>query len=233
MADLRKQGATALTDEQLKTLLVGHFIWVRNNVTGVRFKNQYTIEGQTITYNVGRTALLPSEVGNVQRAGYLGTSSAYSIHDGKLTTWLQHPFDISVYKLGDRYLGARSNEFGYANYEIIKAPQVAGNPVAEKLNQLSLELSLTEQQRQQIVPFVKEEIRKLEALKTNTSLSKEKKVEELREIGRTIDGKITPLLNPEQQAKYKQMQEERRRKMIEKMGNEAIEKAEEEIRKVW
>lgn len=57
--------------------------------------------------------------------------------------------------------------------------------------------------------------------------------EQLREIGRTIDGKITPLLNREQQAKYKQMQEERRRKMIEKMGNEAIEKAEEEIRKVW
>ncbi len=54
------------------------------------------------------------------QAGYLGTSSAYSIHDGKLTTWLQQtPFDVTVYKLGDRYLGARSNEFGYANYEII------------------------------------------------------------------------------------------------------------------
>ena len=78
-----------------------------------------------------------------------------------------------------------------------KSPAIRSS---EKLNQLSLELSLTEQQRQQIVPFVKEEIPKLEALKTNTSLSKEKKVEQLREIGRTIDGTITPLLNPEQQA---------------------------------
>jgi Spy/CpxP family protein refolding chaperone len=107
------------------------------------------------------------------------------------------------------------------------------NPVADKLNQLALELGLTEQQKQQIVPIVKEEIPKLEALKKDTTLSKEKKIEQLREIGKTIDGKVTPLLNPEQQAKYKQMQEERRKKMIEKIGNEAIEKAEEEVKKIW
>jgi hypothetical protein len=28
------------------------------------------------------------------------------------------PVEITVYKLGDKYYGARSNEFGYANYEI-------------------------------------------------------------------------------------------------------------------
>jgi hypothetical protein len=49
----------------------------------------------------------------------------------------------------------------------------------------------------------------------------------------SIDEKITPLLNPEQQAKYKQMQEERRKKMIEKIGNEAIEKAEESMKWIW
>ncbi len=26
-----------------------------------------------------------------------------------------------MYKVGDKYVGARSNEFGYANYEIIPA----------------------------------------------------------------------------------------------------------------
>jgi len=120
VADLKKQGATALTDAELKTLLVGHFVWVRNNVTGVRFKSIYTIEGQTLIYYVGRNALLPSEVGEVARNGYQGLSSAYLIQDGKVRTWLQQtPFDVTVYKLGDHYFGARSNEFGYANYEII------------------------------------------------------------------------------------------------------------------
>jgi hypothetical protein len=29
------------------------------------------------------------------------------------------PIEIAVYKVGGKYVGARSNEFGYANYEII------------------------------------------------------------------------------------------------------------------
>jgi hypothetical protein len=120
VADLQKNGAVALNDAQLKELLVGHFVWVRNNVTGVQFKTIYTVEGQTIVYNVGRAAQLPSEVGNVAGNGYLGMSSAYSIQNGKITTWLQQtPFEVTVYKAGDKYFGARSNEFGYANYQII------------------------------------------------------------------------------------------------------------------
>ena len=97
VTDLQKKGAVALNDAQLKELLVGHFVWVRNNVTGVQFKTIYTVEGQTIVYNVGRTAQLPSEVGNVAGNGYLGMSSAYSIQNGKITTWLQQtPFEVTV-----------------------------------------------------------------------------------------------------------------------------------------
>jgi hypothetical protein len=29
--------------------------------------------------------------------------------------------ELTVYKMGDKYFGARSNEFGYANYEIVPA----------------------------------------------------------------------------------------------------------------
>jgi hypothetical protein len=28
------------------------------------------------------------------------------------------PFDVAIYKLGDKYIAARSNEFNHANYEI-------------------------------------------------------------------------------------------------------------------
>jgi hypothetical protein len=69
---------------------------------------------------VGRNQVTPSEVGNLATSGYLGMSSAYSIQNGKVVTWLQQtPFEVTIYKLGDKYYGARSNEFGYANYEII------------------------------------------------------------------------------------------------------------------
>jgi len=32
------------------------------------------------------------------------------------------PFDVMLYKDGDKYVAARSNEFGYANYEVTSVP---------------------------------------------------------------------------------------------------------------
>lgn len=42
------------------------------------------------------------------------------LQDGKVVTKVAGDnFSIAVYKLGDTYYGARSNEFGYANYQIL------------------------------------------------------------------------------------------------------------------
>ncbi len=71
-----------------------------------------------------------------------------------VTNISQAPYAVTIYKLGDTYYGARSNEFGYANYEIIPSPQFVQNPLTAMLNQFSIELGLTEQQRQQILPFL-------------------------------------------------------------------------------
>ena len=38
--------------------------------------------------------------------------------DAIVTTLGGTPFDVTVYKVGDKYVAARSNEFGYANYEV-------------------------------------------------------------------------------------------------------------------
>jgi hypothetical protein len=120
VAALKQKGGVALTNAQLTTLVVNKFLWVRNNVTGGLMKVIYNKEGQYLVINVGRNAQLPSEVGNVPATAYSGMSSAYAIQNGKIVTWLQQtPFEVTVYKLGDKYYGARSNEFGYANYEII------------------------------------------------------------------------------------------------------------------
>ena len=84
-------------------------------------------------------------------------------------------FSVTIYKLGDTYYGARSNEFGYANYEIIPTPQFAVNPLTAMINQFSIELGLTQQQKQQIVPILKQAAPQLETLKKNTSLNHCKK----------------------------------------------------------
>ena len=233
VADLKQKGATPLSDAQLKALIVGKAFWVRNNVTGEQFSQNFTAEGQTTVFHVGKYANVPSGYGNVMRDGYEGATIPYKIEGGKLITFIsQDPYSVTVYKLGDTYYGARSNEFGYANYEIIPSPQIAINPLTDLLKQISLELGLTQQQKQQIVPILKEEITQLGALKKNASLSAVQKVEQLRKIGVSIDEKITPLLNAEQQPKFQAMREQARRRIIEELGSEALQKLGSEV-KQW
>jgi hypothetical protein len=182
-------------------------------------------------YRIGRNTVVPSGYGNVVSDGYQGTTIPYKIEGGKLITFVsQDPYAVAVYKLGNTYYGARSNEFGYANYEIIPTPQIAVNPLTELLNHASLELGLTEQQREQIVPVFKEEVTQLQALKKDSSLDTLKKIERLKEITSTADAKITPLLNPEQQKKFQVMREERRRQLIEKMASKEAHKLETDIK---
>jgi Protein of unknown function (DUF3604) len=225
VTELKKKGAAALSDAQLKALIVGKAFWVRNNVTGDQFSQNFTTEGQTIVFRIGTNAAVPSGFGNVEGDGYKGRTTPYKIEGGKLITLVsQDPYAFTFYKLGDTYYAARSNEFGYANYEIIPAPQAAVNPLTDLLKQISVELGLTEEQKQQIVPILKEEITQLGALKKNASLTAVQKVEQLRKMGVSIDEKLKPMLNAEQQSKFQALHEQARRRIIEGMGSEVLEK---------
>ena len=222
VADLKKKGATALNDAQLKALIVGKAMWLQNNVTGEQFSANFTTEGNAIIFRTGFNTAVPSGFGKVALDGYEGITSRYAIADGKLTTFVsQDPYSVTVYKLGNTYYGARSNEFGFANYEIIPAPQIAVNPLNAISNQFSIELELTEEQRKQIVPLLQQELKQLGELKKNASLGGPEKVEALRKLGVSFDEKIKPLLNADQQPKFQAMREEFRRRLIEKMASEA------------
>jgi Protein of unknown function (DUF3604) len=134
--DLTKSGATLLTDDELKGLLVGKSIWVRNNVTGEDIKIRYDKDGTATILHVGRSLPLASLYGDLARESYETTASRYTISGGKIVTYLSAtPISMAVYKATatqggnapreqDTYYGARSNEFGYANYEILlKGPE--------------------------------------------------------------------------------------------------------------
>ncbi len=146
VADLTGKGAVALDDDQLKALIEQKSVWVRNTVTGHKYMvvygalgkggdaanltpseagyvtRQYPAnQGQFQVRYVG-TKVMPSLAGDSIEASYLGSSRTYTIAHGKIVTDLTGtPIELSVYKVGDKYLAARSNEFGYANYEIIPA----------------------------------------------------------------------------------------------------------------
>jgi len=230
VAELKKKGATPLNNAQLKTLIAGKAFWVQNNVTGETFSQSFTAEGHMTVFHVGKQAKLPSGYGNVMRDGYEGVTSPYKIQGGKLVTYVsQDPYAVTVYKLGKTYYGARSNEFGYANYELIPTPQIVVNPLTEVSNQFSIELALTEQQKEVIVPILEQELKQLGELKKNTKLSGVQKAKELRKIGVSFDEKISPLLNADQQQKFQTMREQMRRRLIKEMAEKALHKVKSEM----
>jgi hypothetical protein len=140
-------------------------VWLQNKVSGTKFMIVYGALGQggntkpltpaEINYNtqrfpsgqgqfqvrhIGKDVALQSLIGDVVDASYLGATRTYSIANGKILTDLAGtPIETTVYKVGDKYVAARSNEFGYANYEIIpevqeltslESPPAAGVPRA-------------------------------------------------------------------------------------------------------
>lgn len=137
----------ALTSDQIKVLIVGKTTWLQNTVTGDKYEILYgrsgknpsgkpatpdqpgyitekfaDNQGQFQLRYVGRNFQEPSLVSDPATAGYLGTSSPYYINNGKIvTTLVGTPIEVTVYRVGSKYMGARSNEFGYVNYEIIPA----------------------------------------------------------------------------------------------------------------
>jgi hypothetical protein len=154
VADLKRKGAVALNEAQVKALIVDKSPWLQNNITGDKYQVVYSASGKSASGKpatpsepgyvterfaanqgqfwlryVGRKMTLPSLAGNAAEASYLSNSGPYFINNGKIVSALVGtPLEITVYKVGDKYLGARSNEFGYANYEIIPEVRVL-NPL--------------------------------------------------------------------------------------------------------
>jgi len=123
VADLKQKGAEPLDEAKLTALIVGKSTWVRNNATGGVFQVIWSESGRRLITNVDGKVPQPGQIGDVMHSGEIGSPAAYAIKDGKIVTAIGNlPYYVTVYKLGDKYFGARSNEFGYANYEIVPAP---------------------------------------------------------------------------------------------------------------
>ncbi len=86
-----------------------------------------------------------------------------------------------------------------------------------KLEKMSAELQLTPQQKQQMMPIMMEEGKKMKALKSDTSLGPMQKAMQMKQVGADMDAKVKPILNPEQYQKFEQIRAQEREQMIEKM----------------
>ncbi len=85
-----------------------------------------------------------------------------------------------------------------------------GKKAAAKAHFKSLaeELNLTAAQRQQLKPILREEVRKLKALRAETGVSRQQKRAELRQIRRDAQARIKEILTPEQIKKWHKLRAE-------------------------
>jgi hypothetical protein len=98
--------------------VVGNTITVRNTVTGQRFEIGYSTDGRRTITNV-KPVRDADQIGELVKTAGTKNSNEYVINNGRLSTTIgETPFDLMVYKSGNRYIAARPAEFGYANYEI-------------------------------------------------------------------------------------------------------------------
>jgi hypothetical protein len=91
------------------------------------------------------------------------------------------------------------------------APGQAPDPAA-KLEALSKQLQLTLQQKGEMLPILKEEGPKLEAIKNNTSLSGIQKMQQLRAIHNESAPQLQKILSP---AQYQKLQAIRKQEIQE------------------
>jgi len=73
----------------------------------------------------------------------------------------------------------------------------------DKLEELSKQLNLTPEQKAKLLPILKADAPKLEAIKNNTSLTKLQKLEQIRAVHQQSDPQVKAILTPEQ---YQQLQ---------------------------
>jgi hypothetical protein len=111
----------------------------------------------------------------------------------------------------------------YGNQGAMNQAAPGGQPnkqeIAAKLEKISTALQLSPAQKQQLLPILKEEAPKIEAIKNNTSLGPMQKAMQLRQIGEATDAKVQPILSPEQYQKWQQMRQQEREQMMQKMEN--------------
>jgi hypothetical protein len=118
VADLTQRGAATLDDAQLHDLIAGKTFRVHNTVTDQRFEITYAAGGRRMVSSINGKLPDPEQMGDVMHPNALGTAD-YEIRNSRIVTMIEGtPFVVTVYRLGDKLLAARSNEFGYANYEV-------------------------------------------------------------------------------------------------------------------
>lgn len=78
----------------------------------------------------------------------------------------------------------------------------------QQLQMLSEKLNLTDDQKAKVKPILEDQMKQMKAVHEDSSLSPEQKRAKMKSIHESLHEQINAVLTPEQQTKFKQMQQE-------------------------
>jgi periplasmic protein CpxP/Spy len=87
-----------------------------------------------------------------------------------------------------------------------------GESVEQHLQMLSEKLNLTDDQKAKLKPILQEQMQQMKAVHEDSSLAPEQKRGKMKSIHESFREQVNAVLTPEQQAKFKEMQQERMEK---------------------
>ncbi len=91
-----------------------------------------------------------------------------------------------------------------------------GERIRERMQEVSKELNLTDEQREKLKPIFQAQAEKMKELRADTTLSREEKMQKWKAIREEFAPKIKEILTPEQFEKWQKMREEMREKLGER-----------------
>ncbi len=112
ISSLKTQGAKELSTRQIKNLIVNKRVKIKNIPTGSVFEAFYRPDGKRTLTNLAGFAGFHGGLG--------GTINPYTIEKNMLSSSFDDGSEFSsrIYKLEDKYYGAKSDEAGYVNYVV-------------------------------------------------------------------------------------------------------------------
>lgn len=110
---LKTQGARELSTKEIKDLIVNKRVTIKNVPTGEILNAYYRPDGM-------RTLMAQATFASLH-GGLGGTSNPYTIEDNMLSSSFEDgsKFSSHIYKLNGEYYGAKDDEAGYVNYEVV------------------------------------------------------------------------------------------------------------------
>ena len=117
---LKKIGIEPMKNAEIKALIVGHIIVVRNTETLANYAARFDENGKRVMQRVSALKDGPKIIYQTLGDAKDANVASYEIKNNRLVTkFNDKTFEVKIFKVKDTYYGARSTDHGEVKWELV------------------------------------------------------------------------------------------------------------------